>query len=37
MHHIDFLSESGSNGLSNLITLCKDCHAMQHPHMQERS
>ncbi len=34
---LSFLSEGGSDDLSNLITLRKEFHAMQHPHTQERS
>lgn len=34
VHHIISLSHSGSNDLSNLITLCEDCHAQCHPHMK---
>ncbi|MEK7324714.1 MAG: HNH endonuclease [Chloroflexota bacterium] len=33
-HHIVPLSKGGSNDLSNLKTLCGDCHAKNHPHMQ---
>lgn len=32
-HHIVPLLGGGSNLLSNLATLCKDCHAKIHPHM----
>ena len=34
VHHIVSLSRGGSNDLSNLITLCEDCHAQCHPHMK---
>lgn len=34
VHHITSLSKGGSNNYSNLITLCEECHAKQHPHMQ---
>lgn len=32
-HHIVSLASGGSNELSNLITLCKNCHMSIHPHM----
>jgi len=31
-HHIKPRSEGGSHALSNLVTLCVDCHNRQHPH-----
>lgn len=31
-HHKKPISEGGSNEMSNLITLCKDCHNRQHDH-----
>ena len=34
VHHIVPLSRGGSNNLSNLRTLCEDCHKKLHPHMQ---
>lgn len=33
-HHIVPLSKGGSNKISNLATLCKDCHGKLHPHMR---
>lgn len=33
-HHIVPLSAGGSNELTNLATLCADCHAKLHPHMR---
>ena len=30
VHHIKEKSKGGSNELSNLITLCRDCHAEEH-------
>lgn len=30
-HHIEKLSDGGSNELSNLRTLCRPCHGVQHP------
>lgn len=30
VHHIKPLSEGGTNDLSNLITLCRRCHAQKH-------
>jgi len=32
-HHIRALKSGGSNELSNLTTLCHDCHRAQHPGM----
>lgn len=32
-HHQTPLSTGGSNDMSNLITLCKNCHIDDHPHM----
>ena len=34
VHHIVPLSKGGSNQLSNLRTLCEDCHKKLHPHMK---
>lgn len=34
VHHIVPLSKGGTNQLSNLRTLCKECHTKIHPHMQ---
>lgn len=31
-HHITPLSHGGSNHLSNLVTLCRECHNAQHEH-----
>ena len=33
VHHIVPLSKGGTNNLSNLQTLCQDCHKKIHPHM----
>lgn len=33
-HHIVPLSMGGTNNLTNLKTLCKDCHEKLHPHMK---
>lgn len=33
VHHIVPLSKGGTNNLSNLRTLCEDCHKRLHPHM----
>ena len=33
VHHIIPLSKGGNNDPSNLITLCKRCHVVEHPHM----
>jgi hypothetical protein len=33
-HHIVPLSRGGTNALSNLTTLCVDCHELLHPHMR---
>lgn len=33
-HHIVPLSVGGTNSLSNLKTLCEDCHKLIHPHMR---
>lgn len=35
-HHILPLSRGGRNVLSNIISLCKDCHAKRHSHMFTR-
>lgn len=32
-HHKTPLSWGGSNDIDNLMTLCKDCHIDNHPHM----
>ena len=34
VHHIVPLSKGGANSLSNLRTLCEDCHKKLHPHMR---
>lgn len=34
-HHIVPLSKQGTNNLTNLITLCVDCHKKLHPHMRD--
>ena len=34
VHHIVPLSKGGTNNLSNLKTLCEDCHKSLHPHMK---
>ena len=34
-HHIVPLSVGGTNTVSNLVTLCADCHAKLHPHMRD--
>lgn len=34
LHHRIPLSRGGSNITSNLVTLCKDCHRLQHEHLQ---
>ena len=31
VHHVEPLAVGGSNGLSNLVALCPDCHALLHP------
>lgn len=31
VHHVEKLSEGGSNDESNLVTLCRPCHGVQHP------
>lgn len=33
-HHIVPLSAGGSNSLTNLVTLCEQCHELIHPHMR---
>lgn len=33
VHHIVPLSKGGTNQLSNLRTICKECHKKIHPHM----
>lgn len=35
-HHIVPLQSGGSNQLSNLVSVCDDCHAMIHPHLKSR-
>lgn len=34
VHHIVPLSKGGTNSLSNLRTLCEECHKKLHPHMR---
>ena len=34
VHHVVPLSKGGTNNLSNLRTLCEDCHKRLHPHMR---
>jgi len=34
VHHIVPLSKGGTNDLSNLRSLCENCHKKVHPHMQ---
>jgi 5-methylcytosine-specific restriction endonuclease McrA len=34
VHHIVPLSKGGTNQLSNMKTLCKECHERIHPHMK---
>lgn len=36
VHHKIPLSQGGDSSPENLITLCRDCHAEEHPHMQRR-
>ncbi len=36
-HHVVPLSAGGTNRISNLITLCADCHSKIHPHMRTRN
>jgi hypothetical protein len=31
VHHIEKVSDGGSNDESNLVTLCRPCHGVQHP------
>lgn len=31
VHHVEKLSEGGSNDESNLLSLCRPCHGVQHP------
>lgn len=33
VHHIQPRVNGGSHDLSNLITLCRYCHAQEHPHL----
>jgi 5-methylcytosine-specific restriction endonuclease McrA len=35
-HHIVSLQDGGRNVLSNIISLCKTCHAKRHSHMFRR-
>ena len=35
VHHIVSLSDGGTDDPDNLITLCRDCHSLNHPHMQD--
>jgi 5-methylcytosine-specific restriction endonuclease McrA len=34
-HHIVPLSLGGTNAMTNLVTLCRDCHEILHPHMRD--
>lgn len=36
VHHLIPLSKGGTTTLSNLISLCKDCHDRQHFHLRNR-
>jgi len=36
VHHVISLSKGGSNNTSNLTTICKDCHDLEHPHLRAR-
>ena len=33
IHHITPLSSGGTNDIENLITLCGNCHQLEHPHI----
>jgi len=34
VHHIVPLSKGGANDMSNLVTLCAKCHALEHDHLR---
>jgi hypothetical protein len=36
VHHIVPLSKGGTNNLTNLKALCRDCHVLVHPHMKDQ-
>lgn len=36
IHHIIPLSKGGTNNLSNMETVCRNCHEEIHPHMKEK-
>lgn len=36
VHHKVALSRGGSSRKSNLVTLCRNCHREEHPHLQQR-
>lgn len=33
IHHLVPLSKGGTNDIENLITLCGNCHQVEHPHI----
>jgi hypothetical protein len=36
VHHIVPLSKGGTNNLTNLKALCRNCHVLVHPHMKDQ-
>jgi 5-methylcytosine-specific restriction endonuclease McrA len=35
VHHLIELSGGGRTVMSNLVTICKTCHARRHPHLRK--
>lgn len=34
VHHVTSLSRGGTTSMSNLVSVCEDCHAARHPHLR---
>ena len=35
VHHIQHLARGGNHAVTNLILLCAECHAAEHPHNEK--